>query len=72
MLKKTVLVLTISALILILILIGILGIWMQRAAALGSYTRLSYTLTDTRWAMVAANERYNPNYIVVVFTDNLT
>jgi len=68
-----------SGILLMLFLASMLSIWMQPTAAQGPdpliwspYTRLSYTLTLTRWSMVAANERYDPNYIVVVFTDNLT
>jgi hypothetical protein len=70
---------TALVLMLLLLSVSIFGIGMRPTAAqpldpliLGPYTRLSYTLTETRWAMVAANERYDPNYIVVVFTDNLT
>jgi hypothetical protein len=70
---------TALVLMLMLLSVSILGIGMRPTAAQpldpliwGPYTRLSYTLTETRWAMVATNERYDPNYIVVVFTDNLT
>ncbi|MDH5482724.1 MAG: PKD domain-containing protein [Candidatus Bathyarchaeota archaeon] len=73
MVRKTTLVL-----MLMLLPVSILGIWMRPTVAQpldpllwDPYTRLSYTLTETRWAMVTANERYDPNYIVVVFTDNL-
>lgn len=69
---------TALALMLMLLSVSILGIGMRPTAAQpldpliwGPYTRLSYTPTETRWAMVAANERYDPNYIVVVFTDSL-
>lgn len=69
---------TALVLMLMLLSVSILGIGMRPTAAqpldplTWGYTRLSYTPTETRWAMVAANERYDPNYIVVVFTDNLT
>lgn len=70
---------TVKVLLLVLLSASISGIKIRSTVAeplepliWDSYTRLSYTLTETRWAMVAANERYDPNYIVVVFMDNLT
>ena len=73
------LLMTVSLSVLMLLSVSILGKWIQPAAAQpldpfiwSPYTRLSHTLTETRWAMVATNERYEPDHIVVVFTDNLT
>jgi hypothetical protein len=66
-------------LVFVLLSMGILNRSMQPVSAphLGTlfwtpYTRLSNTATETRYSMVATNEKYDPNYIVVVFTDNLT
>ena len=36
------------------------------------FMRLSSTPSDTRFTKVASNDEYDPNYIVVLFTDNLT
>ncbi|UCG69615.1 MAG: exo-alpha-sialidase [Thermoplasmata archaeon] len=37
----------------------------------GEYTRLSYTPKDTRFVMVASNDK-DPGHVVVVFAENLT